>query len=138
MPRIAGFLLLNADERLLMQTHTTIGADTLQKVAKRHGFARAFLEMGIEITRHHHERHDGKGYPDRLAGDDIPLAARILAIADVYDALRSRRIYKPALSHDTTLRMMLQESPGHFDPSLLQAFQRCTPEFERIFRENGD
>jgi putative two-component system response regulator len=129
---------LTADERLLMQTHTTMGADTLQKVAKRHGFARAFLQMGIEITRHHHERFDGKGYPDRLAGDDIPLPARILAIADVYDALRSRRVYKPALSHDATLRMMLQESPGHFDPCLLQAFQRCTSEFERIFRENGD
>ncbi len=129
---------LDADERLLMQTHTTMGADTLQKIAKRHGFARAFLEMGIELSRSHHERFDGKGYPDQLAGDEIPLAARILAITDVYDALRSRRVYKPALSHDTTLHMMLQESPGHFDPSLLHAFQRCAPDFERIFRENSD
>lgn len=74
---------LTLDERRIMQTHTTIGADTLQKVAERHGFARDFLQLSVDITRHHHERFDGQGYPDRLAGDDIPLAARIVAIADV-------------------------------------------------------
>jgi response regulator RpfG family c-di-GMP phosphodiesterase len=129
---------LTAEERLVMQTHTTMGAETLQKVAQRHGFARAFLQMAMEITRHHHERYNGKGYPDRLSGDDIPLAARIVAIADVYDALRSWRVYKPALSHTTSLRMMVQESPGHFDPSLLQAFERCAPSFERVFSELAD
>jgi response regulator RpfG family c-di-GMP phosphodiesterase len=129
---------LTAEERHHMQTHTTIGADTLKKVAEKHGFARAFLQMAGEITRHHHERYDGQGYPDRLAGDDIPLSARIVAIADVYDALRSRRAYKPALSHDTTMRMMINEFTGHFDPALVQAFQRCAPRFEKIFQELAD
>ena len=90
---------LTPDERLLMETHTAIGADTLAEVAKRHGSSLVFLKMAIDIARHHHERFDGKGYPDRLTGTEIPLAARIVAIADVYDALRSRRVYKPALSH---------------------------------------
>ena len=62
--------------------------------------------MAIDITRHHHERYDGTGYPDRLAGNAIPLAARIVAICDVYDALRARRSYKPALSHTAALQMM--------------------------------
>jgi response regulator RpfG family c-di-GMP phosphodiesterase len=129
---------LTAEERHQMQTHTTIGADTLKKVAEKHGFARAFLQMAGEITRHHHEHYDGQGYPDRLAGDDIPLSARIVAIADVYDALRSRRAYKPALSHDTTMRMMAHEFPGHFDPALMQAFQRSAPQFEKIFQKLAD
>jgi HD-GYP domain-containing protein (c-di-GMP phosphodiesterase class II) len=94
--------------------------------------------MAGEITRHHHERYDGQGYPDRLAGDDIPLSARIVAIADVYDALRSRRAYKPALSHDTTMRMMVHEFTGHFDPALVQAFQRCAAQFEKTFQELAD
>src|SRR5206468_3020063 len=115
----------------------TTGADTLEKVARKHPFARAFLEMAIQIARHHHERYDGEGYPDRLAGDDIPLAARIVAIGDVYDALRSRKVYKPALSHDAAVRMMTQEFTGHFDPALAHVFQRCAPHFDRIFRD-GD
>jgi response regulator RpfG family c-di-GMP phosphodiesterase len=129
---------LDADERALMQTHTVIGADTLEKVARRHGFARAFLQMAVEITRHHHERWDGEGYPDRLAGDAIPLSARIVALADVYDALRSRRVYKPALPHTAALRLMTEEFVGVFDPSLFPVFLRCAGEFERIYRELGD
>src|SRR5207237_3795905 len=66
---------LAADERIIMQTHTTIGADTLKAVAVQHGFAVAFLQMAIDIARHHHERYNGEGYPDRLAGNNIPLAA---------------------------------------------------------------
>ena len=126
---------LTADERIQMQAHTTIGADTLKEVAKLHGCALAFLHMAIDIARHHHERYDGKGYPDRLAGNDIPLAARITAIADVYDALRSRRIYKPAMSHSVALQMMLEASPGHFDPALLKAFAECADRFEKIFHD---
>ena len=107
---------------------------TLQKVAERHGFARAFLQMAIEIARHHHERYDGTGYPDRLAGEAIPLAARIVAIGDVYDAARSRRNYKPALPH-AAVEGMIKKSSGQFDPALQQVFVRCAPRFERIFRE---
>lgn len=126
---------LSPEERFIMQTHTTIGAETLEKVARRHGFAQAFLQMAIEIARSHHERWDGKGYPDRLEADAIPLSARIVAVGDVYDALRSKRVYKPAMSHVTTVRMMVEEFTGQFDPSLLQVFQQEAGQFEKIFRE---
>jgi putative two-component system response regulator len=129
---------LSDEERLIMQKHTIIAATTLQKVAKAHGFALAFFQMAIEIARHHHERFDGNGYPDRLAGEEIPLSARIVAIVDVYDALRSKRIYKPALPHADAVRIMVQEDTGHFDPFLLAAFQRCCEDFERIFQQLTD
>ena len=129
---------LTPDERLIMQTHTTIGGDILAKVARKHGFARTFLQMAMEIARYHHERFDGHGYPDRLVGDTIPLAARIVAIADVYDAMRSRRVYKPALPHADVVNMMLHESPGHFDPSLLRLFHQCGPHFEQMFKDLAD
>jgi len=128
---------LDPDERILMQTHTVSGSELLKEVAREHVASLSFLQVAIDITRHHHERHDGKGYPDGLAGDSIPLAARIAAIADVYDALRSHRPYKPALTHTTALQLMVNTS-GQFDPALLQAFQRCHGEFERIFAEHMD
>jgi response regulator RpfG family c-di-GMP phosphodiesterase/tRNA A-37 threonylcarbamoyl transferase component Bud32 len=125
---------LAPEERILMQAHTTMPADTLTELAQEFGSARAFLQMASDISRHHHERYDGSGYPDRLAGNAIPLAARIVAIADVYDALRSRRSYKPALSHLATVQLMTG-SAGQFDPALLQAFHRCADRFDKIFQE---
>ena len=121
-----------------MQTHTTTGADTLKGAMKQHGSSLTFLQMAADIARHPHERFDGEGYPDGLAGSNIPLAARLVAICDVYDALRSRRSYKPALSHATALQVMTQVSAGQFDPSLLQVFHHCAHHFERIFRELTD
>ncbi|MBP3958731.1 protein kinase [Gemmata sp. G18] len=129
---------LDPGERTLMQAHTTIGADTLREVARQHSFATAFMHVAIDIARGHHERWDGTGYPDRLVGESIPLVARLIAIADVYDALRSRRVYKPGLSHHTTVLTMTEGSPGHFDPSLLDVFLRIAPQFDRIFREFGE
>jgi response regulator RpfG family c-di-GMP phosphodiesterase len=129
---------LDANERLAMQAHTTIGADTLLEVARQHPFATGFLHMAIDIARSHHERWDGSGYPDRLAGDRIPLAARIVTIADVYDALRSRRVYKPGLSHTTAVMTMTEASSGHFDPALLEVFKRTGDHFDRIYRDLGD
>jgi response regulator RpfG family c-di-GMP phosphodiesterase len=126
---------LTPDEFAIMKTHTTIGADVLQQVAKKHGFARGFLTMAIDITRHHHERFDGEGYPDRLAGDCIPLAARIVTIADVYDAMRCRRVYKSAMPHADVVRIMTRESDGHFDPALLQVFEQCADQFEQLYEE---
>jgi putative two-component system response regulator len=116
-----------------MQTHTVIGAETLQNVARRHGATVAFLQMAIDIARHHHERYDGQGYPDRLKGNDIPLAARFVAICDTYDGLRTRKPYKPSFSHSAALTLMFENSPGPFDSLLLQAFRRCEPEFARLF-----
>jgi response regulator RpfG family c-di-GMP phosphodiesterase len=129
---------LGSEERLIMQAHTTIGADTLREVARQHPFATGFLHVAIDIARAHHERWDGTGYPDRLAGHDIPLVARIAALADVYDALRSRRVYKPGLSHHTAVLTMTDGSAGHFDPALLDVFRRVAPQFDRIFRELGE
>ena len=129
---------LTAEEKVLMQAHTTIGADTLTEVSARYAFATGFFATAVEIARSHHERWDGTGYPDRLSGEAIPLSARLVAVADVYDALRSRRVYKPALSHATAVELMLDRSPGHFDPNLLDAFRRAAPQFDRIFRDATD
>ncbi len=129
---------LTAEEKLLMQTHTTVGAETLAEVSARYAFATGFFATAVEIARSHHERWDGSGYPDRLSGEAIPLSARLVALADVYDALRSRRVYKPALSHHLAVEQMLERSPGHFDPGLLEAFRRAAPHFERIFRDATD
>ncbi len=130
---------LTPEERVVMQRHTTIAAETLDKLARRHGFAAGFLQMALEIARHHHERYDGTGYPDRLAGDNIPLAARIVTVADVYDALRSRRVYKPALSHADAVRLMVGEAGRQFDPALLALFRdQCAEAFDRLFRELTD
>jgi response regulator RpfG family c-di-GMP phosphodiesterase len=121
------------EERLIMQTHTIAGATVLEKVAREHGFAVAFLQMATDVARHHHERFDGKGYPDQLAGSAIPLSARIVSIGDVYDALRSRRIYKPALPHEAALQLMTEGSAGgQFDPALWQAFLGCASKFKEI------
>jgi response regulator RpfG family c-di-GMP phosphodiesterase len=129
---------LEPHERLIMQSHTVMGADTLKAVAAQYGSAMAFLQMATDIARHHHEWFDGRGYPDRLSGSDIPLSARLVAISDVYDALRSRRVYKPAFSHALTLQKMNEESAGHFDPALYRVFQRCADNFQRIFHDLSD
>jgi response regulator RpfG family c-di-GMP phosphodiesterase len=121
------------DERKVMETHTVIAAEVLQKVALRHSAALGFLHMAIDVARHHHERYDGHGYPDRLAADQIPLSARVLAIVDVYDALRSPRVYKQGMNHAEALEVMLGEV-GHFDPALLDVFRtKCADEFGRLY-----
>jgi response regulator RpfG family c-di-GMP phosphodiesterase len=129
---------LDPHERAVMEDHTTIGAETLLSIARQHPFATAFLHVAIDIARSHHEKWDGTGYPDRLAGEAIPLAARLVAIADVYDALRSKRVYKPGLGHNTAVLTMTEASPGHFDPALLDVFRRCAARFDHVFREFGD
>lgn len=129
---------LTAEERIIMQAHTTIGASILQKVAQQHQFAVAFLQMAADIARHHHERFDGTGYPDHLVGSAIPLAARILALADVYDAMRSRRPYKPALPHGAAIDVMKESAEGHFDPALWQVFLKCAKDLDYIFRDSRE
>jgi response regulator RpfG family c-di-GMP phosphodiesterase len=128
---------LEPHERLIMQRHTTIGAETLEQVAEQHGFALTFLLMSIDIARHHHERFDGQGYPDGLLGTEIPLSARLVTICDVYDALRSPRVYKPAFSHAAALKTMSDGPGGRFDPALFAIFLRCAGDFERIYEDIG-
>jgi len=129
---------LDAEERTVMESHTTVGADLLRAVARQHGASSGFLQLATDIARHHHEHFNGTGYPDRLIGAAIPLAARIVAIADVYDALRSRLVYKPGLAHAAARRLILEETPGKFDPNLLIAFQKCEAVLEQIFAQTKD
>ncbi|MCE9533876.1 MAG: protein kinase [Planctomycetes bacterium] len=124
--------VLSAEERILMQTHTTFAADTLHGVALDYPGAGNFLRMAIDIIRHHHERFDGTGYPDKLMGKAIPLSARIVAICDVYDALRIRKPYKPSLPHRVTVQMITDAMPGQFDPDILAAFRKVAGDFEKI------
>jgi response regulator RpfG family c-di-GMP phosphodiesterase/serine/threonine protein kinase len=129
---------LNAVERALVQTHPLIGDSLLDALGQEYGGSLEFLGTARAIVRHHHERHDGRGYPDRLAGEAIPAAARLVALADVYDALRRQRLYKAALPHDQAAHLLLHDSRGQFDPLVLQAFAGCQAQFERIFREVGE
>lgn len=121
---------LEPDEFDVMRLHTVIGADMLQIVDAEHP-GNIFVQMGIEIARWHHERWDGAGYPDRLAGDDIPLPARLLALGDVYDALTTRRCYKEPLSHDRSREIIADGSGAQFDPAVVDAFIACEQEFIR-------
>ena len=105
-----------------MKMHTTFGAQTLEAVKTRYP-RNEFLRVGIEIARCHHERWDGKGYPAGLAGRDIPLSARIMAVADSYDAARSRRCYKPALSHAECRQALGLRSGTYLDPDIVSAFE---------------
>jgi len=122
---------LTEEEWRVMKTHTTIGAETLRAVDREHPGS-AFVRMGIEIAEGHHERWDGSGYPYGVQGISIPLSARILALADVYDALTSVRCYKRAFSHGESRAIILEGRATHFDPGVVDAFLETEAEFVRI------
>jgi len=119
---------LTPEERTIMERHATIGAETLAAVRSDMG-SDDLLDMCIEIARHHHERWDGAGYPSKLAGSEIPHAARLVALADVYDALTSKRVYKKAMPHDEVVAMIERESGKHFDPDVVRAFLALKDKF---------
>jgi putative two-component system response regulator len=119
---------LDDKEYKIMQKHTSIGFEALNTAIDKYPNAE-YLKMSAEIAYYHHEKYDGSGYPNHLKGDDIPLSARIVALADVYDALVSRRIYKSALPHDTAKSIILSERGRHFDPIIVDAFLRCEEKF---------
>ncbi len=121
---------LNDSERTLMAQHPVIGAELVAQIG--------FLREAVEIIRSHHERWDGTGYPDRLRGEAIPLAARVFAVADVLDALTTVRPYRPASSFADARRMIVAESGTHFDPQVIDAFGGIEDEtFERIHEQIG-
>lgn len=122
---------LSREQFDIMKTHTKIGADCLAGAIERSPQAK-FLQMAYKIALCHHEKYDGSGYPNGIAGDEIPIEARIVAIADVYDALRTRRVYKPAFSHEKTCDMIIKDSGTHFDPDLVGLFQNVHRQFEAI------
>jgi response regulator RpfG family c-di-GMP phosphodiesterase len=126
---------LTSEERSLMETHTLIGDRMLEAIRQEYGHSLQFLGIASAIVRSHHERFDGAGYPDRLSGEAIHAAARLTAVADVYDALRRQRAHKAALSHAETVRVITKQSSGQFDPDLITAFDRCAAEFEQIFKD---
>jgi putative two-component system response regulator len=120
----------------IMKTHSPAGAITLEAVRDKYR-KNVFINMGISIARYHHECWDGTGYPDGLKGEEIPLAARIMAIADVYDALRANRCYKRAFSRDQSRKMIESGSGTKFDPVLVKAFLVLEEKFDRAGREMG-
>lgn len=112
---------LTPEEFEIMKTHAMHGWDMLNRAAQRMGEDKDFLIYGMEIARSHHEKWDGSGYPDGLAGEKIPLSARLMAVADVYDALISRRPYKGAMNHETAMSFIEEGCGSHFDPQMVQA-----------------
>jgi len=128
---------LTPEEFEVMKTHTTMGAMTLQRARAKYP-QNAFLNMGIALTRSHHEKWDGSGYPDGLAGEDIPLSARLMALVDVYDALRSKRPYKEAFSHEKSCEIIAKDKGAHFDPVVVDAFIALESEFAAIRARLGE
>ena len=128
---------LTPEEFEIMKTHSIIGAMTLQAACSKYP-GNAFLNMGIALARSHHEKWDGSGYPDGLAGEDIPLCGRIMALVDVYDALRSIRPYKEAFSHEKSCKIILEGTGKHFDPAVIDAFREVEAEFAKISKRMDD
>jgi putative two-component system response regulator len=122
---------LDEGERAVMRTHPKIGGDTLRKVIEKFR-GNSFLTMGMEIAYHHHERWGGGGYPHGLAGERIPLAARIVAVADAYDAITSERPYKASYEHSEAVRLIAVDRGRHFDPVVVDAFLACEGELTGI------
>jgi len=124
------------EEWTIMQTHTTLGAKILKNGDS------PYVRMGADIALNHHERWDGTGYPNGISGESIPLSARIMALCDVYDALRSKRPYKPAFSHERAVKIIIEGDgrtmPEHFDPTVLAAFAAHPEYFEDIYKKYTD
>ncbi len=126
------------EEFAIMQTHSVKGESMLLRSLHEMGGDNAMLRFACQIARSHHERWDGGGYPDGLAGEAIPLAARLMAVADVYDALRSRRPYKKAFDHAEAVDIIVQGKGSHFDPLLVEAFLALQGVFSEIATKLAD
>lgn len=126
---------LDADEHRIMRRHVTVGAEILREIYRRFPNEHRF-EMAIDLTLYHHERWDGTGYPFGLSGNAIPLVGRVMAVADVYDALRSLRSYKPAFSHKKSREIIMASSGRQFDPAVVSGFLACERELESLFESD--
>ena len=123
---------LTPEEFEIMKTHTTLGQESIVQAEQRLGASVPFLRYAKEIALSHQEKWDGSGYPEGRRADDIPLSARLMAVADVYDALISRRVYKPAFSQEKAIAILRDGRGNHFDPDILDAFLARTNEFKAI------
>jgi putative two-component system response regulator len=122
---------LTNDEFDIMKRHTTYANDIITSAEQRLGNS-SFLRVARELAYTHQEKWDGSGYPQGLKGEEIPLAGRIMAIADVYDALISRRPYKDKMPHEAAVAIIIKGSGAHFDPKLVEAFLQIADEFKKI------
>lgn len=123
---------LTVEEFEVMKTHTTLGRKAIEDAERRLGMRVAFLNVSKEIAYSHQEKWDGSGYPQGLAGDQIPVSARLMAVADVYDALINKRVYKAAFSHDQTCSTIVKGKGTHFDPDMVDAFVSIAEDFRSI------
>ena len=123
---------LTVQEFEIMKTHTTLGRNAIEEAERRLGMRVAFLSVSKEIAYSHQEKWDGSGYPEGLKGDAIPVSARLMAVADVYDALISKRVYKPAFPHEQACATIVKGRGTHFDPDMVDAFVAIAQDFLRI------
>lgn len=124
---------LTREEFDYMKTHTTKGCELLKNIGG--ALSADYRRASYEICRHHHEKYDGKGYPDGLRGDEIPMSAQIVSVADVYDALVCERVYKDAFTKEQAFNMIVSGDCGMFNPKLMDCFRRCVHEFEKVADE---
>lgn len=129
---------LTAEEFHEMKKHPSYGRDAVAAAEQSITQSTSFLQFAKEIAYSHHEKWDGSGYPEGLKGDDIPFSARLMAIADVYDALINRRVYKPPFSHDQSVTIIREGRGSHFDPDVCDAFLALAPSFHQIAQEFSD
>jgi len=121
-----------------MKRHTTLGRDAIRQAEEELGKTMPFLHHAKEIAFCHHERWDGSGYPQGLIGNTIPVSARLMAVADVYDALISRRVYKPAFPHEQARDLIVEGRGSHFDPDIVDAFLQIEDDFRAIAARFAD
>lgn len=129
---------LTPEEFEIMKTHTTLGKEAIEHAENQLGFEVDFLKTAKEIAYSHQEKYDGSGYPLGLKGDEIPISARLMTVADVYDALISRRVYKESFNLDTTIKIMKEGRGTHFDPDMIDAFLEIKDEFKKISESFND
>jgi putative two-component system response regulator len=129
---------LTVEEFEVMKTHTTLGRDAIAHAEALYGTTNSFLRYAREIAHYHQEKWDGSGYPEGLAGDAIPVSARLMAIADVYDALISRRVYKPPFTHEKAVGIITEGRGRHFDPDMVDGFLKVADQFHEVARRYTD
>ncbi len=126
------------EEFEIMKTHTTLGRDAIQHAEDQLSIQVGFLSLAKEIALYHQEKWDGSGYPTGIRGDDIPISARLMAVADVYDALISRRVYKEAMSHEKAVSIIREGSGSHFDADIVDAFLAVQDAFQAVAAHFAD
>ena len=127
---------LTDEEFAIMKTHAAAGANMLRDLPI-YQEKKSLVHVAYQICRWHHERYDGKGYPDGLKGEDIPISAQVVALADVYDALVSERVYKKAFSHEKALQMILDGECGQFNPILIDCLKEISEEIKTEYNEQS-